>query len=182
MHFFFCNCYFNFNLRNPRKAYTVSEPQEEKQSKNLTSCGPALMADLDLEKQHGKVIQPRAGGNNKLLEKGMETPSSLVIDLLTSISNCYYCREIHKEGCQSSPWQQKLLVPSHVPPNLDLSMWSISTNLIMRYFFCLLWATGLLGFNWNLLNNLFHFDNGMQYIHWVQRKSFLQLAIRASWS
>ena len=129
----FCNCYFNFNLRNPRKAYTVSAPQEEKQSKNLTSCGPALMADLDLEKQHGKVIQRRAGGNNKLLEKGMETPSSLVIDLLTSISNCYYCREIHKEGCQSSPWQQKLLVPSHVPPNLDLSIWSISKNLITSY-------------------------------------------------
>ena len=38
----FCNCYFNFNLRNPRKAYTVSAPQEEKQSKNLTSCGPAF--------------------------------------------------------------------------------------------------------------------------------------------
>ena len=34
---------------------------------------------------HGKVIQRRAGGNNKLLEKGMETPSSHVIDLLTSI-------------------------------------------------------------------------------------------------
>ena len=129
----FCNCYFNFNLRNPRKAYTVSSPQEEKQSKNLSSCRPALMADLDLEKQHGKVIQRRAGGNNKLLEKGMETPSSHVIDLLTTISNCYYCREIHKEGCQSSPWQQKLLVPFHVPPNLDLSIWSISTNLITSY-------------------------------------------------
>ena len=48
------------------------------------------MADLDLEKQHGKVIQRRAGRNNELLEKGMETPSSLVIDLLISISNCYY--------------------------------------------------------------------------------------------
>ena len=60
------------------------------------------LADLDLEKQHGKVIQRRAGAKNKLLEKGMKTPSSLVIDLLTSISNCYYCREIHKEGCQSS--------------------------------------------------------------------------------
>ena len=121
------------------------------------------LADLDLEKQHGKVIQRRAGGNNKLLEKGMETPSSLVIDLLTSISNCYYCREIHKEGCQTSPWQQKLLVLSHVPPNLDPSIWSISTNL--SYFFCLLWATGLVGFKWNLLHNLFHFDNGMQYMH-----------------
>ena len=118
----FCNCYFNFNLRNPRKAYTVSEPQEEKQSKNLTSCGPALMADLDLEKQHGKVIQRRAGGNNKLLEKGMETPSSHVIDLLTTISNCYYWRKIHKEGCQSSPWQQKLLVPSHVPQPRSLHL------------------------------------------------------------
>ena len=53
------------------------------------------MADLDLEKQHGKVIQRRAGAKNKLLEKGMKTPSSLVIDLLTSISNCYYCREIY---------------------------------------------------------------------------------------
>ena len=122
------------------------------------------LADLDLEKQHGKVIQRRAGGNNKLLEKGMETPSSLVIDLLTSISNCYYCREIHKEGCQSSPWQQKLLVLSHVPPSLDLSIWSISTNL--RYFSVFsIWATRLVGFNWNLLHNLFHFDNGMQYIH-----------------
>ena len=51
------------------------------------------LADLDLEKQHGKVIQRRAGGNNKLLEKGMETPSSHVIDLLTTISNCYYWRK-----------------------------------------------------------------------------------------
>ena len=31
------------------------------------------MADLDREKQHGKVIPRRAGGNNKLLEKGMKT-------------------------------------------------------------------------------------------------------------
>ena len=46
---------------------------------------------------------------------------------------------------------------------VDLSIWSISTNL--SYFLCLLWATGLVGFKWNLLHNLFHFDNGMQYIH-----------------
>ena len=52
----FCNCYFNFNLRNPRKA-----SQEEKQLKNLTKCG-----------KHGKVIQRRAGVKNKLLEKGMK--------------------------------------------------------------------------------------------------------------
>ena len=60
------------------------------------------LADLDLEKQHGKVIQRRAGAKPKLLE-AMKTPSSLVTDLLTSISNCFYCRKIHKEGCQSSP-------------------------------------------------------------------------------
>ena len=36
------------------------------------------LADLDLEKQHGKVIQRRGGARNKLLEKGMKTPSSLV--------------------------------------------------------------------------------------------------------
>ena len=37
------------------------------------------------QKQHGKVIQQRGGAKNKLLEKGMKTPSSLVINLLTSI-------------------------------------------------------------------------------------------------
>ena len=61
-----------------------------------------ILLPLD-QKQHRKVIQRRGGAKNKLLEKGMKTPSSLVINLLTSISNCYYCREIHKEGCQSSP-------------------------------------------------------------------------------
>ena len=44
------------------------------------------LADLDLEKRHGKVIQRRAGAKTKLLE-GMKTPSSHVTDLLTSISN-----------------------------------------------------------------------------------------------
>ena len=73
------------------------------------------MADLDLEKQHGKVIQRRAGGNNKLLEKGIETPSSLVIDLLTSISNCYYCREIHKEGCMSVKSLTTKIIGSLIP-------------------------------------------------------------------
>ena len=45
------------------------------------------LADLDLEKQHG--LRYQRGAKNKLLEKGMKTPSSLVIDLLTSISNCF---------------------------------------------------------------------------------------------
>ena len=39
------------------------------------------LADLDLEKQHTLVIQRRGGARNKLLEKGMKTPSSLVAHL-----------------------------------------------------------------------------------------------------
>ena len=44
----FCNCYFNFNLRNPRKIL-----------KNEISRHPVdqPLADLDQEKQHEKVIQ-----------------------------------------------------------------------------------------------------------------------------
>ena len=118
------------------------------------------LADLDLEKQHGKVIQRRAGGNNKLLEKGMETPSSLVIDLLTTISNCYYWRKntqrrlsvkslttkiISSFPCMSQP-RSLHLVHLHKPELFSL-------------------ATRLVGFKWNLLHNLFQFDNSMQYIH-----------------
>ena len=44
------------------------------------------LGDLGLEKQHGKVIHRRAGAKTRLLEKGMKTPYSLVIDLLISIS------------------------------------------------------------------------------------------------
>ena len=53
------------------------------------------LADLDLQKQHTKVIQRRGRAKNKLLEKGMKTPSSLVINLLTSIhkSNCLLLQE-----------------------------------------------------------------------------------------
>ena len=59
--------YFNFNLRNPRKAYTVSATQEEKQSKNLSSCAPAF-GRFRSGKQQVKVIQRKAGAKNKLLE------------------------------------------------------------------------------------------------------------------
>ena len=63
------------------------------------------LADLDLEKQHGKVIQQIAGAKNKLLEKGMKTctPSSLVIDLLASISNCFYSGKYTKEAVSQVP-------------------------------------------------------------------------------
>ena len=52
------------------------------------------LVDFRSGKQHGNIIQQRAGAKNKLLEIRMKTQSSLVIDLLTSISNCYYGREI----------------------------------------------------------------------------------------
>ena len=39
------------------------------------------LAGLDLEKRHVKVIQRKVGAKNKLLEKGMKTPSSLVAHL-----------------------------------------------------------------------------------------------------
>ena len=133
----FCNCYFNFNLRNPRKAYTVSAPQEEKQSKNLTSCG------LDFGRfRSGKTTwkgnSAKSRDKNKLLEKGDEN----------TIITCHWSTDKHKqllllqgnthwEGrrceCQSSPWQQKLLVLPYVRPNLDLSIWSISTNLTLLF-------------------------------------------------
>ena len=53
-----------------------------------------ILLPLD-QKQHGKVIQRRGGAKNKLLEKGMKTQSSLVINLLTSIhkSNCLLLQE-----------------------------------------------------------------------------------------
>ena len=121
--------------------------------------------DLDLEKQHGKVIQRIAGAKNKLLEKGMKTPSSLVINLLTSIhkSNCLLLQEntqrrlsvksltteiISSFPCISQP-RSLHLVHLHKPESFFLSSLGC-------------WVSG---FKWNLLHNLFHIDNGMQYIH-----------------
>ena len=70
---------------------TQYQHRRKKNNRKILLLVDQPLADLELEKQLGKVIQRRAGTKNKLLEKGMETPSSLVIDLLTSISNCYYC-------------------------------------------------------------------------------------------
>ena len=61
------------------------------------------LTDLDLKKQHGNVIQQIAGVKNKLLEKGMKTPSSLVIDRLTSISNCFYTGKYTKKVVSQVP-------------------------------------------------------------------------------
>ena len=155
----FCNCYFNFSLRNPRKAYTVSAPQEGKQSKNLTSCGPAL-GRFRSAKTTWEGNSTKSRSEKWIIRKRDE---NTIITCHRSTTDKHkqvlLVQENTQEGCQSSPWQQKLLVLSHLSPNLDLSIWSISTNL--SYFFCLLWATGLVGFKWNLLHNLFHFDNGM---------------------
>ena len=53
----------------------------KKNNKKILHPVDQPLADLDLEKQHGKVIQRRGGARNKLLEKGMKTPSSLVAHL-----------------------------------------------------------------------------------------------------
>ena len=80
----FCNCYFNFNLRTQGK---LTQYQHHRKKNNWKILHPVdqPLAVLDVKKQHGKVIQQRAGAKYKFLEKGMKTPSSLVIDLLTNI-------------------------------------------------------------------------------------------------
>ena len=94
-----------------------------------------------------KVIQQREGGKINIRKKDKNPERSayavitVYIDLLTSISNCYYqCREIHEEGCKSTvPDNRNFL--NHVPPNLDLSLWSICTKM-SQFLVCLLWLQG----------------------------------------
>ena len=128
------------------------------------------LAVLDVKKQHGKVIQQRAGAKYKFLEKGMKTPSSLVIDLLTNIrfkllllwentQRRLSVKSLTKEiissfPCTSQP-RSLHLVHLHKPELFFLS----SLGYWLR----------LVGFNWNLLHNLFHFDNGMQYLVLVEK-------------
>ena len=81
----FCNCYFNFNLRNPRKVYTVSAPQEEKQSKNLTSCGPAF-GRFRSRKQREKVIERRARAKKYIIRRDKNT-----------IITCHRSTDKHKQ-------------------------------------------------------------------------------------
>ena len=58
---------------------TQYQHHRKKNNKKILHPVDQPLADLDLEKQRGKVIQRIAGAKNKLLEKGMKTPSSLVI-------------------------------------------------------------------------------------------------------
>ncbi|CAH3172622.1 unnamed protein product, partial [Porites lobata] len=60
---------------NPRKAYTVSAPQEEKQSKNLTSCGPKT------------TWKAAARGGSRKFRKGW----------LGHLPTCQVCRNSTKE-------------------------------------------------------------------------------------
>ena len=59
---------------------TQYQHHRKKNNKKILLPVDQPSADLDLEKQHGKVIQQIAGAKNKLLEKGIKTPSLLVID------------------------------------------------------------------------------------------------------
>ena len=139
----FCNCYFNFNLRNPRNGYTAVSQYQHHRKKNynrkILHHVDQPLADLDLEKQRGEVIQWRAGERINYYKRDENT-----------IITCQRSTDKHKQllllqentqkGCQSSPWQQKLLVLSHVSPNLDLSIWSISQTWVIFSVF-----SGLLG-------------------------------------
>ena len=60
---------------------TQYQHHRKKNNRKILHLVDQPLADLDLQKQHGKVIQQRAGARNKLLEKGMKTPSSLVAHL-----------------------------------------------------------------------------------------------------
>ena len=90
------------NLRNSRKAYTVSAPQEEKQSKNLTSCGPAF-GRFRSGKKHGKVIQQRAGAKNKLLQKTDENTIIACHQSTDKHKQLLLLQENTQDGCQLIP-------------------------------------------------------------------------------
>ena len=84
--------------------HTQYQHHRKKNNRKILHPVDQPLADLDLEKQRGKVIQQIAGAKNKLLEKEMKTPSSLVIARSTEKhKQLFYCRKINKEGCQSSP-------------------------------------------------------------------------------
>ena len=88
------------------------------------------------------------------------TAVALYINLLTSISNCYYyCREIHRKAVSQLSLTTEIILPTFLPILIDLPLWLICTNL--SQFFMSSLATRLVGFNWNLLH-LFHFDDAMQ--------------------
>ena len=78
------------------------------------------LGDLGLEKQHGKLIHRRAGAKNRLLEKGMKTPYSLVIDLLTRLSvKSLTTKIISSFPCTSQP-RSLHLVHLHKPELFSL--------------------------------------------------------------
>ena len=133
------------------------------------------LADLDLKKQHGKVIQERAGAKNKLLEKDENT-------IIT---------------CHRSTDKQKKLLLLWENTQRRLSVKSLTTEIISSFpctsqprplhlvhlhkpklFFLssLGYWHRLVGFNWNLLHNLFPFDNGI-YLH----VHFVLFAVRWNW-
>ena len=60
---------------------TQYQHHRKKNNRNILHPVDQPLTDLDLEKQHTSVIQRRGGARNKLLEKRMKTPSSLVAHL-----------------------------------------------------------------------------------------------------
>ena len=102
----FCNCYFNFHLRNPRKAYTVSAPQEEKQSKKLTSCGPAF-GRFRSGKTTWKGNSSKSRSKKKIIRKRDEN----------TIFTCHWSTDKHKQSSVITAGKYTKKAVSQVPDN-----------------------------------------------------------------
>ena len=102
MHFVFVTA-ISISTSETQRKLTQYQHHRKKNNRKILHPLDQPLTDLDLEKQHGKVIQRIAGAKNKLLEKGMKTPSSRVIDLLTSISNCFYSGKYAKKAVSQVP-------------------------------------------------------------------------------
>ena len=144
---------------------TQYQNHRKKNNRKILLPVDQLLADLDLEKWHVKVIQRKVGAKNKLLEKRDEN----------TIITCNQSTEKHRQLLLLQGNTQRRLsvksltteIISSVPcTSQPRSLHLVHLHKPQSYFFCLLWATGwLVVFNWNLFHNLFHFDNGMQCIH-----------------
>ena len=71
---------------------TQYQHHRKKNNRKIVHPVEQPLADLDLEKQHGKVIQHRGGARNKLLEKRDEN-TIIICCPLASYIETFYCSE-----------------------------------------------------------------------------------------
>ena len=144
---------FNFTHRNPRKAHkqsisTAGRKTIEKSYFNIQWTS-LWRIQIRLE-NYVKVIQQRGGGKIKIRKKD-KNPESSAYAAISCCSCLHRSTDKHKqllllmqgntqEGCLSTVADNRNYL-THVPANLDLSLWSICTNL-SQFFICLLWLLG----------------------------------------